>query len=173
MLDAAGSVFAKHGFQAASMDEIAERSGITKALLYQYFGSKEALYAACVERERAGLFGEIARALEDVPPGIEQLRIFSAWYFDSIEANRHSWWLLYGELSSDAVDAMRERNAETIRSALAAAVGERPDLDVMTHALVGAGEQVGRWWRSHPEVPKAQVVDQFVAIMVGAIAGGT
>ena len=40
MLDAAEAVFGRRGFHGASMDEIARRSGITKALLYQYFGSK-------------------------------------------------------------------------------------------------------------------------------------
>lgn len=171
MLDAAGDVFAKKGFQAASMDEIAERSGITKALLYQYFDSKEGLYAACVERQRAALFTEIERALDGTDPGPEQLRVFAHWYFDSLEANRHSWWLLYGEAGIDAVNTMRDRNAEPIRRALVAALGDRPNVDILTHAIVGAGEQVGRWWSAHPEVPKDEVVDQFVAIMLGATAG--
>src|ERR671930_1407894 len=62
MLDAAEAVFGKHGFQAASMDEIARRSGITKALLYQYFGSKEGLCEAAVERSRARLFDALRDA---------------------------------------------------------------------------------------------------------------
>src|ERR671930_631317 len=46
MLQAAGESFAKHGFHASSMDEIAAAAGITKPMLYRYFGSKEGLYAA-------------------------------------------------------------------------------------------------------------------------------
>jgi AcrR family transcriptional regulator len=168
MLDAAGEVFAARGFGAASMDEIAEGSGITKALLYQYFGSKRGLYAACVERERAALFDGIAAELRDVAPGRDQLRVFAHRYFDSIEANRHSWWLLYGEAGSDAVEAMRARNGEAIEAALRAALGPDRDLRVLTQAVVGAGEQVGRWWRAHPDVAKAEVVDAFVRIVDGA-----
>jgi AcrR family transcriptional regulator len=170
MLEAAGAVFGARGFTAASMDEIAERSGITKALLYQYFGSKHGLYAACVERERAALFDGIADELRGLPPGREQLLVFAGRYFDSIEANRHSWWLLYGEAGSEAVEAMRARNAEAIEAALRAALGPDADLAVLTQAVVGAGEQVGRWWRAHPDVPRDEVVDAFVRIIDGAAA---
>lgn len=175
MLDAAGRVFGEKGFQAAPMDEIAHASGITKALLYQYFGSKEGLYAACVERSRAELFTDIERALADVPPGPQRLRVFAERYFDSLEANRGSWWLLYGEAPSAAVNAMRERNARTIAGAVGGVLDparRRPDaaeLDVLAQALVGAGEQVGRWWVERPDVPKAEVVDHFVTIVGGAI----
>src|ERR687896_1903275 len=47
MVAAAQAVFAERGYHAASMDEIAERSGITKPMLYSYFGSKEALFVRC------------------------------------------------------------------------------------------------------------------------------
>ena len=49
MLRAAGEAFATHGFHGSSMDEIARAAGITKPMLYRYFGSKEGLYAAYLE----------------------------------------------------------------------------------------------------------------------------
>ena len=51
MLDAAGRAFAAHGFHAASMDAIAADAGISKPMLYNYFGSKQGLYVAFVERD--------------------------------------------------------------------------------------------------------------------------
>jgi AcrR family transcriptional regulator len=176
MLDAAGRVFGEKGFQAAPMDEIAEASGITKALVYQYFGSKEGLYAACVERSRARLFADIERAMALVPPGPQRLRAFAERYFDSLEADRGSFWLLYGEAPTAAVNAMRERNAQSIARAVAGVLdpARRPpsavELEVLAHALVGAGEQVGRWWVERPDVPKAEVVEHFVTTVSGAIA---
>src|SRR5712691_11839152 len=122
MLDAAETVFGRHGFQVASMDEIARRSGITKALLYQYFGSKEGLYEACVERGRADLFEVLREAVSAAPPGREQLAAFVNGYFDFVEENRGVWWLLYGEASSSAVNAMRARNAELIADLLRASL---------------------------------------------------
>jgi membrane protein required for beta-lactamase induction len=43
-------------------------------------------------------------------------------------------------------------------------------LQVVGHALVGSGEQVGRWWLEHPDVLRAEVVDRFLAVARGAIA---
>ena len=175
MLDAAGQVFDEHSFQAASMEEIAERSGITKALLYQYFGSKEGLYEATVERGRAELFAALEAAVASVPPGRTQLVAFVQGYFDFVEAHRGHWWLLYGEASSSAVNAMRERNAQRIAGLLGDALAEigrtaEPDaIEVLAHSLVGAGEQVGRWWAARPEVPKEAVVARFLAVAGGGI----
>ena len=174
MLDAAVRVFGDKGFQAAPMDEIAAASGITKALLYQYFGSKEGLYGACVERARAGLFDGIEEALDAEAPGPGRLQVFAERYFDSLEANRGSWWLLYGEAPAAAVNAMRERNAASIARAVAGVLDgadsrKGAQLDVLAHALVGAGEQVGRWWVERPDVAKADVIEQFVTIAGGAI----
>ncbi len=175
MLDAAGEVFGQQAFQAASMDEIARRSGITKALLYQYFGSKEGLYDACVERGRGELFEQLQAAVDSAPPGPPRLAAFVQGYFDFVEENRGVWWLLYGEASSTAVNAMRRRNAELIAEMLASALdgtGRRPDddaLELLAHHLVGAGEQVGRWWADRPDVPKATVVESFMELAGGAI----
>ena len=175
MLDAAEFVFAQKDFRAASMDEIAERSGITKPLLYQYFGSKEALYDACVERGRDALFTDIERAAEDAPPE-EALSIFVAKHFDFLEANRGSWWLLYGESTREATDAMRERNAQLalrfLRRAAEAAGRKCHDaaLVICAHALIGAGEQIGRWWVNDPGVSKQEAAARFEAMATAAVA---
>jgi len=114
MLDAGERIFGAHGFRAASMDEIAEASGITKALLYQYFGSKEGLYEACVERARARLFDRLEREAEAAPHAGERLRAVVTAYFDYLDEQRGSWWLLYGDASMDAVNEMpRAASCET------------------------------------------------------------
>lgn len=55
MLDAAVAGFARHGYQAASMDDIAEQAGVSKPLVYLYLKSKEDLFTACIRRERTAL----------------------------------------------------------------------------------------------------------------------
>jgi AcrR family transcriptional regulator len=175
MLDAAQEVFGRGGFTAGSMEEIAARSGITKALLYQYFGSKEGLYEATVERGRAELFEALREEVDAAPRGPAKLAGFVRGYFDYVEANRGVWWLLYGEAGSSAVNAMRDRNAELIAGLLADAladaggVGDPDELAVLAHSLVGAGEQVGRWWAARPDVEKDVVVARFETVASGAI----
>jgi AcrR family transcriptional regulator len=177
MLDAAERDFGEHGFRGASMASIAQGAGITPALLYQYFGSKEGLYAACIERARATLFGDLERAALAGPPGGE-LRAFATAYFAHLDAQRGTWSLLYGEAPADVADTMRDRNATTIAAVLERVLGAHDAVDVaiVAHALTGAGEQVGRWWAAHPEVPRDVVVARFVALGEGiaaALAGRT
>ncbi len=173
MLDAAQHVFGQATFAAASMEEIAERSGITKALLYQYFGSKEGLYEATIERGRADLFDALESAVAGEAPGTERVVAFVNGYFDYIEAHRGAPWLLYGEASSTAVNAMHERNARLIGDLLAETMteqGRTPSADSLTilaHALVGAGEQVGRWWIGHDDVPKQVAAEQLLVVAAG------
>ena len=59
MVAAAERLFSEHGYHGVSMDQIAAASGISKPMLYEYFGSKEGLFLACVERARGQLFEAI------------------------------------------------------------------------------------------------------------------
>ncbi len=50
MLQVAGRIFAERGYHGTSMDDIAAEADISKPLLYRYFGSKDGLYIALIER---------------------------------------------------------------------------------------------------------------------------
>ncbi len=170
MLEAAEEVFGAAGFRAASMDEIAARSGITKAMLYQYFASKEALYDACTERVRRRLFDSLEERLHDVADGGERLRTFIDTYFAFLAEHRGKPWLLYAEASVGTANAMRELNAEAIARMLreAAPVRDAVDVELVAHALVGAGEQVGRWWLERDDVSQEDAAARFARV-AGAI----
>ena len=58
-LAVAHDLFAARGFAAVTMDDIAAAVGVTKPLLYNYFGNKERLYVACMERAGDALFATI------------------------------------------------------------------------------------------------------------------
>ena len=55
ILGAAEQEFARHGLESARIEDIAERSGVTKGMIYHYFGSKEKLYEAALEQVFAPL----------------------------------------------------------------------------------------------------------------------
>jgi AcrR family transcriptional regulator len=173
MLGAAEDVFGSVGFAAASMGDIADGSGITKALLYEYFGSKEGLYDACMERVRGRLFDAVEEALADMPAGRGRLHVFIDAYFRFLEEHRGQRWLLYSEVSAGTANALRLLNAEAVtrmlREGLPAELGQT-DLDVLAHALVGAGEQVGRWWLDQEDHPREDAVARFEAIAAAITA---
>jgi AcrR family transcriptional regulator len=172
MLDAAEAVFGEQGFRGASMERIAERSGVTKALVYQYFASKEGLYASCIERARARLFERIEAVAAAARSPRDRLASAVDVYFDEIDADRDRWYILYGDAPRQAVDAMRRRNAKVIVGLLEADLGEGrgQELELLAELIVGAGEQLGRWWLEHGEISKRQLKERFLAAMTGAIA---
>ena len=55
MLETAHALFAERGYAEVTMDEVASAVGVTKPLLYNYFGNKERLYAACMAPAADGL----------------------------------------------------------------------------------------------------------------------
>ena len=64
LLDAAREVFTRRGFAEASMEEIAERAGVTRGPLYHYFDSKQDLFAAVYEEVEQALAAEIASEIQ-------------------------------------------------------------------------------------------------------------
>ncbi|HYZ70303.1 MAG TPA: helix-turn-helix domain-containing protein, partial [Thermoleophilaceae bacterium] len=97
MLEVAERVFAERGFHAASVDAIAEGAGITKPMVYAYFGSKEGLYIACMERARRRLFEAIDNAAEADAPADEALWRGIQAFFAFVSEQRESWVVLFGE----------------------------------------------------------------------------
>jgi AcrR family transcriptional regulator len=167
MLRVARTVFARQGFEGASMDEIAEGSGISKPMLYNYFGSKDGLFFACVRADAEELFGAIEAAAHatDVPP--EQrlwhgLLAFFAW----VDFNREGWRIVYLDASRPAAIAesgswARERMSAILEDLLTqTAVGEgitpamRPHIAPMAHMLTAATMTSADYWLAHPDEPR-------------------
>jgi len=81
IVEAAGNLFVEKGFEAASMDEVAKRAEFTKRTLYQYFPSKEDLYAAVVLRGFRSMAESMERAGKDAPDGFSRLRSYFRAYY--------------------------------------------------------------------------------------------
>src|SRR5882757_4917120 len=120
MLDAAGRAFAAHGFHAASMDAIAADAGISKPMLYNYFGSKQGLYLAFVERDGRELLDSMRRAASPDAPAGARLRAGIVAFLTYVDEHRSGWAVLYSEASAQGgslaaeVAALRERIAELL-----------------------------------------------------------
>ena len=87
--------FAEHGYAGASMAVIAGRAGISKPLIYQYFGSKDGLYLTCLHHVAGALLErlEVAQQQEDdsVASRVHTLQAV----FEALEPQRSAWQLLY------------------------------------------------------------------------------
>src|SRR5262249_39689724 len=99
MLEMAGRVFAEHGFHDASMDEIAVAAGVSKPMLYSYFGSKEGLYFAYVNLAYNQLITAIDEAVDEAAPDPErQFRAGINAYYTYVGAHRDAFRVLFREM---------------------------------------------------------------------------
>src|SRR3569833_2574157 len=97
MLDVAEEVFAEQGYGAVSMEEIAVRVGLSKPMLYEYFGSKEGLLLATIARARAELREATEQAAAAGETAEDKLYRGYLAYFRFNEAHRRAWLVLLQE----------------------------------------------------------------------------
>src|ERR1043166_9275374 len=68
LVEVGRAVFAKRGYEAASVEEIAERAKVSKPIVYEHFGGKEGLYAVVVDREVEHIVTRIVEAMSTGSP---------------------------------------------------------------------------------------------------------
>ena len=96
LLEVALDVFARAGYHATSMNEVAEAAGVTKPVLYQHFESKRELYQALLDEVGARMLTAIVTATADAPDGRSQTEIGFRAYFRWVAEDHAAFMLLYG-----------------------------------------------------------------------------
>lgn len=180
VLDVAGRVFARGDYHSSSMDEIAALAEISKPMLYTYFGSKEGLYVAYIDRTGRELVDRLIAAAAPDDPSLAALRARILEFLAFVEEHRDGWTVLFREITSsrpvaERVAELRGRIAAAVREMIEDAVPPEADLepqtpDALAHAIVGAGESLANWWLEHPDAPREQIADWYVGIVQGTVA---
>jgi len=186
MLDAAVTIFARRGFHAASMDEIAELAGVSKPMVYAYLGTKDELFLACLRREATLLLEAVASGVEPSARPDQQLWNGLRAFFGFVGDHRDGWLVLYRrapEPFAGELAGMRSRIIEVVTGLLEGACAGAPvqatsaDLVPIAHALVGAAESMADWLVDHPsEAPSAAATRLMNLVWLGAgnlLAGRT
>lgn len=97
LLLAARQEFSEHGLSGARVDDIVNRAGVNKQLMYYYFGDKETLYEKVLEQAYADIRdGESSMNLTELPPR-EAMEKFVRYNFEFIRKNRYFVALLNDE----------------------------------------------------------------------------
>ncbi|HRN62121.1 MAG TPA: TetR/AcrR family transcriptional regulator [Luteimonas sp.] len=81
ILDAASRMFTRHGFEGASMDQIASEAGVSKLTVYSHFGDKEALFAEAVRAVCASLMPDELFTADPAAPLPAQLAGIARAFF--------------------------------------------------------------------------------------------
>jgi len=171
ILDAAMNVFADRGYHASSIDEIAREAGVSKALIYEHFASKQALWASLLDTQAAEIFRRLAAGAATAEPGEVRLRSGVDAFLTFVEERRGAWRMLFREAADPEVaaflDRVRSQVAGVVAALIAAEPAASPDaradrrqaIEMLAEQLVGAVQALANWWAEHQEVPRAELVD--------------
>lgn len=187
ILAVASVAFGTHGFVGTNVADVARAAGISKPLVYAYFGSKEGLYAACLDRAGELLADEIERVARGDVVGLERGVRTLEGMFGVLEDQRHVWRLLHDRSAPSTPEVATVVAAHTDRihalahegvSELLALAGVRDALDVsaMTATWLGIVDSLMDWWVAHPEQSAADMVERvtrLVAALFTDAAGAT
>ena len=174
VLDVAHARFAAHGFAAVTMDEVAADAGVTKPLLYAYFGNKERLYLACLERAGEAMFATVGEAVSHADSPADALRRGLHAFFAFVDEDRDAWRVLFDETLpaggeiAERVAEYRERLLALVAQSNIARLPEQrraahaTQIEATSVALLGAAEALARWWLRTDAMPAAQAAELLV-----------
>jgi AcrR family transcriptional regulator len=167
MLQAAGEAFAARGFHGTSMEQIATAAGISKPMLYRYFGSKEGLYAAYVRTSGRQLVDSVrAQETRGEAPEV-RLRAGIQAFLSYVEAHRSGWTVLHGETTAPT-DAQIAREVAELRGRIIRMLITLFADEPFAHAFAGAAESLATWWASQPRRSVTEATEILMRIAASA-----
>jgi AcrR family transcriptional regulator len=153
LLAAAQQVFVAQGYHAAAMDDIAERAGVSKPVLYQHFPGKLELYLALLDTHCDAMVSRVRSAMEATSDNKDRVRGAIQAYFDFIDHESEAFRLVFeSDLRNDP--AVRER-VDRVETGCIAAITDtimadtgvsRARAELLASGLVGAAEIAARFW---------------------------
>lgn len=183
VLDIAHTQFAERGFGAVTMDDVAASAGVTKPLLYAYFGNKERLYLACMERAGDALFTTVGDAVSQADSPADALRRGLHAFFAFVDEDRDAWRVLFDETLpaggeiAERVAVHRERLLALVAQSNIARLPEQhqaehaTDIEAIAVALLGAAEALARWWLRTGAMPAADAAQLLIATAEPGLEG--
>ena len=153
LIEVGRATFAKRGYEATTVEEIATRAKVSKPIIYHHFGGKEGLYAVVVDREVEYILGKIAEAVS-TGSARERLEQAVLAYLKYVQERPEGFSILLrdapphkqiGEmpaLMNDLADRIGDVFTEQFRDA----GYDSKAAPIYAHALVGMVAFVGPWW---------------------------
>jgi AcrR family transcriptional regulator len=174
---AATTVFAERGYQAASLQEIAASAGIVASVIYDHYGSKEDLYLNLLNEHSRALREETIR----LPPAVDVrggLRLQIDDFYRGIESDTFLWRTMFydpaphpkiaaaqAELQEKASQAMAEALRAGSRRREEVRPGDAMAAKMLAELVKGALNGLAHWWWEHREVERSTVVEAATSML--------
>jgi AcrR family transcriptional regulator len=170
LLELGAELFTRHSYDELSMARIAREAGISKALLYHYFPSKQAYFAATLEQAAAEL-AEVTQPDPEKPP-VEQLAGSLDAYLGWVERHMGAYDKLLRSVGAvpevrEMVDRVRDETAERI---LAGLPNERtPELRAAVRGWLWFMDGVVLDWIEHRDLDRQRILGLLLGTLLGAV----
>jgi len=179
LLSAAQEVFVENGYHAAAMDEIAERAGVSKPVLYQHFPGKQELYLALLDLHVDDMIARCRDALASTTDNKQRVQAAIGAFFDFVSTQGEAFRLVFeSDLRNVAPVRQRmERNlresAEMISQVIQEDTGCSSDeARLLGVGLVGMAEVSARYWiSSNGSIPKDAATQLIARLSWRGISG--
>ena len=177
LLATAQEVFVANGYHAAAMDDIAERAGVSKPVLYQHFPGKLELYLALIDEQAETLKSAIRDALARTDDNRERIHAVLSAYFEFVDGTARSApgaYRLIFETDLGKEPSVRDRversNREIMHAVADTVAGDtgldRPQAELLAITLTGGAQVAARWWLDNDRpVPHADAVRLLEALL--------
>lgn len=175
IVDAACRAFGESGFAATSVADVAEAAGISKPLIYNYFGSKEGLYAVCLHHAASTLTAEIERTAASGTVGLARAIVTLDGMFRALAPQPWIWRLVFDptaprEGAIDAELAAYERQIFTfgedgVGELMRLAGNDDPsDISAMHAVWENTFRSLVTWWLDHPDESPDQMTQRCIRL---------
>jgi AcrR family transcriptional regulator len=179
LLGAAQEVFVAQGYHAAAMDDIAERAGVSKPVLYQHFPSKLELYVALLDQHAERLVEHVMTALASTSDNKQRVRATMAAYLDYVANEGDAFRLVFESdlrnepLVHERVERALLLCAEAITSTIAVDTGlSTEEARLISVGLTGLAEVSARYWMSNDNpLSRERAVELMAALAWRGIGG--
>lgn len=170
LLSAAQEVFVENGYHAAAMDEIADRAGVSKPVLYQHFPGKLELYLALLDLHVDDMVNRCREALAATPENKLRVQATFSAFFDFVSTQGEAFRLVFeSDLRNVApvrqrVERSLQECAEMVSELIQEDTGCTSDeAHLLGVGLVGMAEVSARYWvTTHGSIPK-DAAEQLMA----------
>ena len=179
LVNVACPVFAERGYEAASLEEIAERAGVSRPILYSHFGDKQGLFEAVVGMQIAMVESVVIEALALPGEPRELVAHGMRAFFTYVREHPDGHAVLTRDAPvhlSDSglgvmLDGLTSNITQVIESQIVALESDPAPAPIYANALIGIGVHVGRWWRDHSEVSLRDVTTQTTEMIWSGFGG--
>jgi len=170
LLDAAREIFVAQGYHAAAMDDIAERAGVSKPVLYQHFPGKRELYLALLQEHATELFEAVRAALDSTPDNKQRVAATLGAYFAFVDSESAAFRLVFeSDLTNDPevrqlVENVTVGCAQLFTQVIQEDTGlEHQEAELLAVALAGMAQVTARYWLRTGCVVPRETADRLVA----------